>query len=140
MQSDQRNHIDVVMRVAERGIDVSDALRHEALIRESWLRCVRTYQLDPTRMQEAVILPAQRLREHQEQMEEFLHIARLGLETLYHQVMGLGYVVLLTDAKGITVDFIGDLRFDYSLRKAGLYLGRRLERTKRRYLWRGYLH
>lgn len=123
MQSDQRSHIDVVMQVAERGIHVSDASRHEALIRESWLRCVRKYRLDPTRMQEAVILPAQRLREHQEQMEEVLQIARHGLETLYHQVMGLGYVVLLTDAKGVTVDFIGDLRFDFSLRKAGLYLG-----------------
>ena len=123
MLSDQRSHIDVVMKVAERGIGVRDAVRHEAIIRESWLRCVQEHRLDPARMQEAVILPAQRLREHQEQMEEFLHIARHGLETLYHQVAGLGYVVLLTDAKGITVDFIGDLRLDFSLRKAGLYLG-----------------
>ncbi len=74
-------------------------------------------------MKEAVILPAQRVREHQEQMDDFLQIARHGLESLYHQVTGLGYVVLLTDAKGITVDFIGDLRLDTSLRKAGLYLG-----------------
>ncbi len=123
MQSDQRHHIDVVMQVAERGIGVRDASGHEAIIRESWLRCVQEHRLDPTRMQEAVILPAPRLREHQEQMEAFLQIARHGLETLYHQVAGLGYVVLLTDAKGITVDFIGDLRLDFSLRKAGLYLG-----------------
>lgn len=123
MLSDQRSHIDVVMKVAERGIAVQDASRHEVVIRESWLRCVQEHRLDPTRMQEAVILPAPRLREHQDQMDEFLHIARHGLEALYHQVAGLGYVVLLTDAKGITVDFIGDLRLDFSLRKAGLYLG-----------------
>ncbi len=123
MQSEQRHHIDTVMQVAERGISAHSASRHETIIRESWLRCVQEHRLDPTRMQEAVILPAARLREHQEQMEAFLQIARHGLEILYHQVSGLGYVVLLTDAKGITVDFIGDLRLDFSLRKAGLYLG-----------------
>lgn len=123
MQVNQRTRMDVVMKVAERGIEFKDALRHETIIRESWFRCVQEHRLDPTRMQEAIILPAQRLREHQEQLEEFLHIARHGLESLYHQVAGLGYVVLLTDAKGVTVDFIGDLRLDFSLRKAGLSLG-----------------
>ena len=36
---------------------------------------------------------------------------------------GLGYVLLLTDAKGVTVDFIGDPTFNNHLRRAGLYLG-----------------
>lgn len=35
---------------------------------------------------------------------------------------GLGYCVLLTDARGVTVDFLGDLVFEPSLRKVGLYL------------------
>ena len=74
-------------------------------------------------MQEAVILPDARLREHQDQMEAFLQIARHGLEALYQQVAGTGYVVLLTDGRGITVDFLGDLVFEPSLRRAGLYLG-----------------
>ena len=74
-------------------------------------------------MQQAVILPSARLREHQEQMDAFLSIARHGLEALYQQVAGQGYVVLLTDARGVTVDFIGDLQIEPSLRKAGLYLG-----------------
>jgi len=75
-------------------------------------------------MQEAVILPQARLREHQDQMEALLQIARHGLESLYSKVAGLGYVVLLTDARGVTVDFLGDLVFEPSLRKAGLYLAR----------------
>ncbi len=123
MQPDQRDHIDAVMKFVERGSGLPAVFGHEAVIRESWLRCVHEHRLDPSRMKEAVILPAQRVREHQEQMDDFLQIARHGLESLYHQVTGLGYVVLLTDAKGITVDFIGDLRLDTSLRKAGLYLG-----------------
>jgi len=101
----------------------SDELLKDSIIHSSWQRCVSDHRLDPTRMQEAIILPNTRLREHQDQMEAFLHIARHGLEALYRQVAGLGYCVLLTDGSGVTVDFLGDLVFEPSLRKAGLYLG-----------------
>lgn len=33
------------------------AAGHEQVIRDSWHRCVHEHRLDPTRMQEAVILP-----------------------------------------------------------------------------------
>ena len=118
-----RQHIATVMQVAADGVGAQAAARHEQVIRDSWLRCVQQHRLDPTRMQEAVILPQARLREHQDQMEALLQIARHGLESLYSKVAGLGYVVLLTDARGVTVDFLGDLVFEPSLRKAGLYLG-----------------
>ncbi len=123
MQLEQRKHIATVMQVAGDGAAAGDALVHDDFIRQSWQRCVHEHRLDPTRMQEAVILPHAALREHQDRLEDFLHIARRGLETLYQQVAGLGYCVLLTDARGVTVDFIGDLSLDHSLRKAGLYLG-----------------
>ncbi len=119
----QREHIATVMQVAEAGPAARAAQAHDEVIRQSWARCVHEHRLDPTRMQEAVILPSHQLREHQDRIEDFLHIARHGLETLYQQVAGLGYCVLLTDARGVTVDFIGDLQLDSSLRKAGLYLG-----------------
>ena len=122
MEQQQREHINVVMRLAEDalppGIEAPDPL-----IAQSWLRCVREHRLDPARMQQAVILPMPRVREHQERLDEFLRIARHGLESLYRQVAGLGYCVLLTDARGVTVDFIGDLQLDAALRRAGLYLG-----------------
>ncbi|MEO0315139.1 MAG: hypothetical protein RI928_1595 [Pseudomonadota bacterium] len=98
-------------------------LKHDQIIRDSWMRCVHDHKLDPTRMQEAIILPNYEVREHQDQLEDFLHIARHGLQTLYHQVAGLGYAILLTDSTGVTVDFMGDIQLDPSLRKAGLYLG-----------------
>lgn len=123
MQSQQREHIDTVIEVAANGIGTPKAIAHDEIIRASWSRCVHEHRLDPTRMQEPVILPSTLLREHQDRIEEFLHIARHGVETLYQQVAGLGYCVLLTDARGVTVDFLGDLVFEPSLRKAGLYLG-----------------
>jgi transcriptional regulator of acetoin/glycerol metabolism len=119
----QREHIDAVMRLAGDGLPLSELHAPDAIIGESWSRCVHEHGLDPTRMQEAVILPQHLVREHQERLDEFLHIARHGLEALYQQVAGMGYCVLLTDARGITVDFIGDLQLDATLRRAGLYLG-----------------
>jgi len=123
MSTSPHQHIAQVMHVAHEGASAMAAAQHEQVIRDSWHRCVHQHRLDPTRMQEAIILPQARLREHQDQMEALLHIARHGLESLYSKVAGLGYVVLLTDARGITVDFLGDLVFEPSLRKAGLYLG-----------------
>ncbi|MCJ7800351.1 MAG: GAF domain-containing protein, partial [Polaromonas sp.] len=123
MQAYQREHIDrVVLTVAGGSPGTPDAAG-DNLIHDSWRRCARDYRLDPTRMQEAIILPSHRLREHQERMDEFLQIARSGMQALYQHVAGLGYVVLLTDARGVTVDFLGDLNSGHSLRRAGLYLG-----------------
>ncbi|MFO1274015.1 MAG: sigma-54-dependent Fis family transcriptional regulator [Rubrivivax sp.] len=123
MELRQREHIHAVMALAGEGRQVPQALTPDDIIRESWTRCVHEYRLDPTRMQEAIILPQQRVREHRERLDEFLGIARHGLEAMYQQVAGMGYCVLLTDARGVTVDFIGDLQLDATLRKAGLYLG-----------------
>jgi transcriptional regulator of acetoin/glycerol metabolism len=122
MQEVERAHISAVMRLAEDALPAG-VFAPEAMIADSWRRCVHEHGLDPTRMQEAVILPQQRVREHQERIEDFLRIARHGLESLYQQVAGMGYCVLLTDARGVTVDFIGDLQLDAALRRTGLYLG-----------------
>lgn len=119
--AEKKKHIETVVQVAE--AKTSAGLRHDQIIRDSWMRCVHDHKLDPTRMQEAIILPNNRVREHKDQLEDFLHIARHGVEELYHQVAGLGYAILLTDSHGVTVDFIGDIQLDASLRKAGLYLG-----------------
>jgi transcriptional regulator of acetoin/glycerol metabolism len=127
MHTRQQQHIHAVMRLAGDGRELQPALAAlhapDALIRDSWTRCVHQHRLDPTRMQEAVILPQHLVREHRERIDDFLHIARHGLETLYQQVAGMGYCVLLTDARGVTVDFIGDLQLDSGLRRAGLTLG-----------------
>ena len=111
-------HIDEVERVITGASSARDAM-----VQNSWRRCVDEHGLDPARMREAYILPDSELREHQQQMEDLIHTARFGLESLHQQVAGLGYVLLLSDAEGITVDFIGDPTFDSNLRKAGLYLG-----------------
>ncbi|GLO72849.1 sigma-54-dependent Fis family transcriptional regulator [Phaeobacter inhibens] len=106
-------------------IDAADGkttARDPEVIR-SWLRCINDYDLDPEHKGEARILPEAKLREHQQESEDLLSIARFGMEDLYRRVNSMGYVLLLTDAKGVTVDFIGDEKVDRELKRAGLYIG-----------------
>jgi len=123
MDMRQREHIEAVVAATTRAQRPGPARTHQGIIQSSWRRCVHQYGLDPSRMQEARILPQTRLREHQQRIDDFARIARHGLQTLYEQVAGMGYVVLLTDALGVTVDYIGDANTDSALRRAGLYLG-----------------
>jgi sigma-54 dependent transcriptional regulator, acetoin dehydrogenase operon transcriptional activator AcoR len=121
LQSVQRQHIEHVFQLGE-GLDVPQ-LPAKATIRRSWLRCLNEYQLDPTQPRPARVVPQQTLIEHRESVDELLHVARAGVDQLYQQIAQLGYVLLLTDHRGITVEFRGDPNQDQQLRKAGLYLG-----------------
>jgi transcriptional regulator of acetoin/glycerol metabolism len=95
----------------------------DRLVSDSWRRCVERYGMDPTRPDPAFIVPEAQLREHREQSERLIAIARTGLQNLFRQVAGQNYVLLLADAQGICVDFFGDPSFEDELRQAGLYLG-----------------
>jgi transcriptional regulator of acetoin/glycerol metabolism len=79
--------------------------------------------MDPAKPSPAHIVTEARLREHREQSERLISIARSGLEMLFRQIAGQKYVLLLADAKGVTVDYFGDPKFEEELRQAGLYLG-----------------
>ncbi|VFU08783.1 Acetoin catabolism regulatory protein [Methylocella tundrae] len=118
MKRNQVAHIDEVV-----GLMTGKVSDRDKVIHDSWRRCIDQHGLDPIASRVAYILPQERLTEHREAMEEFLRTARFGLETLYRQVSCLDYVMLLTDAKGVTVDFMGDPTFSDNLRGAGLYLG-----------------
>ena len=111
-------HVEEIVNVAEGGSSSRDQV-----VLDSWLRCITDHNLDPEHKGEARILPAETLRIHQQEAEELLSIARFGMEDLYRRVNSMGYVLLLTDAKGVTVDFIGDEKVDRELKRAGLYIG-----------------
>lgn len=123
MDSARAAHIDELVRVSTGLVFAGMHSARDPIIESSWRRCVADHKLDPTVGREPHILPQERLREHRDAMDEFLRMARFGLEALYRQVAGMGYVLLLTDSNGVTVDFIGDPTFDNHLRRAGLYLG-----------------
>ena len=116
----QNRHIDNVMSVAMHGTAANGA---NELIHNSWRRCVNDYGLDPARPKAPHIVTSATLRAHQEQIEEFMQVARVGMEQMYKRVSSLGYVLLLTDAQGVTVDYIGNDARAPDLKIGGLYLG-----------------
>lgn len=114
------NRYDTVSTLSGQLVPPVDA---EALIARSWQRSIETYHLDPGRSGAPRVLTAGALREYREPMEPLLDVARSGMESLFQQIRDAGYVVLLTDAKGVSVDFISNPVLDRELRHAGLYLG-----------------
>jgi len=120
--STRLQHVEKVISVVTNP-ESSTQSDHVDTIQKSWARCVNEHHLDPTTPRPARIIEHGQLREHQEQIESFMRVARGGMEQLFKHVSPLGYVLLLTDAKGITVDYIGNDTWDAELRKAGLYLG-----------------
>ncbi|TNC09926.1 sigma-54-dependent Fis family transcriptional regulator [Methylobacterium terricola] len=111
-------HIDELVRAASDG-----GPERDPLISQSWQRCMAEYRLDPAAPRRAYIHTQARLREHRDALDDLIRVARFGVEALYRQVSGLGYVLILADARGVAVDFIGDSRRDGDLRRAGLYRG-----------------
>jgi transcriptional regulator of acetoin/glycerol metabolism len=106
-------------------IDVAEGKRKhpDPIINESWRRCILTYKLDPSSAREIDVLPSRGVRERQDAMDELLSTARYGFETLYRQIAGLGYVLVLTNGEGVAVDYIGDPTFQNHFQKAGVLLG-----------------
>lgn len=110
-------HIDTVLSYA------NDVAGHESIITRSWKRCIQDYGLDPAKPAPPRFVPRQVLREHQDHADELINVARAGVEQLYRHIAELGYVILLTDNRGITVQFLGDPLDESAHRKTGLYLG-----------------
>ncbi len=116
---DTGTHVLEVIRVAEG----APSPRRDADVLASWRRCVNEHQLDPSRQIGPRIVTEQELRLHRQESEELLCMARHGMEDLYRRVNAMGYVLLLANARGVTVDAIGDAELDRDLRHAGLITG-----------------
>lgn len=93
------------------------------VIARSWHRSLDVHRLDPGRAAAPRVLTGGLLRDHQDPMESLLQIAKGGVENLFAQVRDAGYVVLLTDVHGVTVDFQTNPMTQRDLRRAGLYMG-----------------
>lgn len=95
----------------------------DALVVQSWLRCIEKHGLDPAQRGEAYILPEPALRRHRQRSEDLIAIARSGIDALYKLVAGQNYVLLLADSDGVTVEYLGEDAQKAELQRSGLYLG-----------------
>lgn len=94
----------------------------ESILARSRQRSLEIHRLDPARGQ-ARVLTASAIREHREPLESLLSVARSGMQALYQQIRDVGYVVLLTDAHGVAVEFITNPSLERETRRAGLAEG-----------------
>ncbi|TAL92126.1 MAG: sigma-54-dependent Fis family transcriptional regulator, partial [Rhodanobacter sp.] len=118
-----QHHVDKVLRVVHLTPPLADTDANTALIHRSWRRCSVEHSLDPALRPDVRIETSTKLKECLQRNEEHLHVARAGMEQLYKHVSASGYVLLLTDASGVTIDYIGNDTWDTLLRRAGLALG-----------------
>ena len=93
------------------------------IISDSWRRCVNDYGLDPTRQREPVAIDARELRERQERLGRLLPIANAEMTNLYQQIAGTGHSIILTNAEGVVLNYIGDPSFDAEASRSGLHEG-----------------
>jgi transcriptional regulator of acetoin/glycerol metabolism len=94
----------------------------EGILARSRQRSLEIHRLDPECGQ-ARVLTAGAVREHRDPLESLLSVARSGMQALYQQIRDVGYVVLLTDAQGVAVEFITNPSIEREARRAGLTQG-----------------
>jgi sigma-54 dependent transcriptional regulator, acetoin dehydrogenase operon transcriptional activator AcoR len=122
VRSNRTQHADKIFSfVSGNGLE-SEAVVEQPILR-SWERSLQDYRIDPSRPNRVRVLTASELRDYSQPLENFLRIAKAGIDRLHRQVCELGYSALLCDANGVTVDWRGDQRRAREWKEAGLYLG-----------------
>jgi transcriptional regulator of acetoin/glycerol metabolism len=115
-------HADRVLRVAQ-GIAAEGPLALHESIGDSWRRCVRDYSLDPVGVYSPAVISTGDLRGRQVQHEQLIQIATAEMDSLYDQICGSGYALLLTDASGVILCEKVDSTLKSLFRSAGLLIG-----------------
>jgi transcriptional regulator of acetoin/glycerol metabolism len=115
--------IDQHLTAVYKAIESTEVNLEIDLVTNSWKRCVQVFKLDPLGRHYSSVLTPSELQSHTCPIEEFISNARDRMENLHTQVEALGYVVLLCDKNGVTVDYIGNKLLSNELRNTGLSLG-----------------
>ncbi|MGB5832127.1 MAG: sigma-54-dependent Fis family transcriptional regulator [Thiohalocapsa sp.] len=115
---------------ADHGSLVLTALRGERPIADidpcvlaSWHRCSDDYHLDPTKFGELEIIDKDLLLERRERCCDLVEIAKSEMTNLYQQVAGSGYSILLSDAEGVVLNYVGDPLFTTAAASTGMQTG-----------------
>ncbi len=114
------SHASRIIRVVESGVQPAGI---EAHVTRSWHRCLREYGIEPTAPRRGAVLNPQSVKELQERMGELLPIARAEMESLYEQIAGSSFAVILSDTRGTVLSTITDPSLQREFRQAGLSVG-----------------
>jgi len=123
---DLSKHVERVEKQVKDSKEMIVRNRHDPAynpLQGSWKRCLTKYNLDPSTKNKPRILTGRALKDYTEPLEDFLSIARSGMKSLFERVSDAGYIILLGDANGVTIDYLGDPNQEREHRESGLYLG-----------------
>jgi transcriptional regulator of acetoin/glycerol metabolism len=116
----ETSHASRVFQVVHGGLQLE---RIEPHVARSWHRCLTEYQIEPSGPRQNVVLATQTVKELQERMGQLLPVARAEMESLYEQIAGSGFAVILSDTQGAVLSTITDPALRREFRQAGLSVG-----------------
>ncbi len=114
------SHASRIIHVVQNGLQPAGIEPH---VTRSWYRCLREYGIEPSAPRQNSVLNSQSLKELQQRMGELLPVARAEMESLYEQIAGSGFAVILSDTQGVVLTTITDPTLQRDFREAGLSLG-----------------
>ncbi len=114
------SHASRILHVVQNGLQPAGIEPH---VTRSWYRCLREYRIEPSAPRQNTVLNSQSLKELQQRMGELLPVARAEMESLYEQIAGSGFAVILSDTQGVVLTTITDPTLQREFRHAGLSLG-----------------
>jgi transcriptional regulator of acetoin/glycerol metabolism len=114
------SHASRILHVVQNGLQPAGIEPH---VTRSWYRCLREYRIEPSSPRQNTVLNSQSLKELQQRMGELLPVARAEMESLYEQIAGSGFAVILSDTQGVVLTTITDPALQREFRQAGLSLG-----------------
>lgn len=117
-------HADLVVRVASRSIaDDSLPASLAPTVGISWRRCLNEFNLDPAVDYQPTVLDQTRIKDLQAEHDELVQIARAEMDSLYEQISGSGYALLLADTSGVILCEKIDPTLRRMFIQAGLIVG-----------------
>jgi transcriptional regulator of acetoin/glycerol metabolism len=126
-ENEQTRHSRTVMQLAGGGstgvISPSPENDFQPQIIRSWERCLTQHNLTPSTVVKPIMLGEKSLTDYREPLEEFLFFAQSGMQKLYRMLSTVGYVFMLCDANGVTVEYLGNPHDERGHRAAGLCAG-----------------
>jgi sigma-54 dependent transcriptional regulator, acetoin dehydrogenase operon transcriptional activator AcoR len=122
-------HADLVVRVASRGLagrtpaEESIAAALAPTVGISWRRCLNEFNLDPAVDYQPTVVDETRIKDLQAEHDELVQIARAEMDSLYEQISGSGYALLLADTSGVILCEKIDPSLKRMFIQAGLIVG-----------------
>jgi transcriptional regulator of acetoin/glycerol metabolism len=114
------SHASRIIQVVESGLQPAGI---EPLVTRSWHRCLREFGIEPSAPRQISVLNPQSVKQLQESLGQLLPVARAEMESLYEQIAGSGFAVILADTQGAVLSTITDPALQREFRHAGLSLG-----------------